>query len=234
MKARKSAHVARACLKINDQALTASQESLWRSAACDADSLLGAERARAATRLRQLELHLQRGRAEAEVRQGLADSLGLARARGEQVEDGVAADRSRRIRIASRDGLETLARTGGISPAQFKAGMLYRDLYEATDPERDLRSQMTNPAFLGAGPAKSAAPAETWAERRLRLSRVISGLETKVRVADRNDRAVRALREVAGHARCLSHFVKGGGGQAAYRSALVLALDVVAGHFGVG
>ena len=75
--------------------------------------------------------------------------------------------------------------------------------------------------------------AEAWAERRLRLSRSIAALEDKVRLADRNGRAVRALREVAGHARCISHFVAGGGSQAVYRRALVLALDVCAGHFGL-
>ena len=52
-------------------------------------------------------------------------------------------------------------------------------------------------------------------------------------MADRNDRALTALREVAGHARCLRYVVRGGGGQAAYRQALVLALEVVAVHFGV-
>jgi hypothetical protein len=61
----------------------------------------------------------------------------------------------------------------------------------------------------------------------------MAAIENKVRIADRNGRAVRALREVAGHARCISHFVSGGGAQGAYRQALVLALDVAADHFGV-
>jgi hypothetical protein len=61
----------------------------------------------------------------------------------------------------------------------------------------------------------------------------MAALEEKVRIADRNDRAVRALREVAGHARCISHFVAGGGSQAVYRRALVCALNVCAEHFGL-
>jgi hypothetical protein len=61
----------------------------------------------------------------------------------------------------------------------------------------------------------------------------MAAIEAKVRTADRNGRAVRALREVAGHARCISHFVAGGAGQGAHRRALVLALDVAADHFGL-
>jgi hypothetical protein len=234
MKARKTTRAGRPRLKVNDRVLTPAQEASLRAAGQEAQAPDVA--ARAAAKLQALEAALTRDRAEAEVREGLTESLALARARGERVEQVSAGDPVRRVRVLSRDGLESLARGGAITGAQFAAGMLYRGLYEAADPERDLRSQLSAPAFLGAGTASAGAaqPKEAWAERRLRLSGQIAGVEEKVRVADRNGRAVRALREVAGHARCLSHFVKGGGGQAAYRQALVLALDVVAGHFGVG
>ena len=93
---------------------------------------------------------------------------------------------------------------------------------------------MASPALTGAGVQVGSVANEAWAERRVRLGRSIAVLEDKVRIADRNGRAVRALREVAGHARCLSHFIAGGGSQALYRRSLVLALDVCAGHFGLG
>ncbi len=221
----------RRAARVNDQALTNAQQAALRLADRQAQSDQGMERARAAARLRALELELQRRQDQAELHAGLDETLGLARARGETVED-LAGAGQRRIRIASRDGLETLARSGAIDNRQFRAGMLYRDLYEAVDPERDLRSQLASPTFLGGGSAKaSAGPPETWAERRLRLSGAISRLEAKVGVADPSGRALRALREVAGHARCLSHFVSGGGAQAAHREALILALDVAARHF---
>ena len=137
-----------------------------------------------------------------------------------------------RVRVRSRDGLETLERTGAITPAQFRAGMVYRDLYEATDPERDLRSHMAD--LDRRGGAGGGRIAEAWAERRARLAGTLAVIEAKVRLADRNDRAVRALREVAGGARCISQFVQGGGGQATYRRALVCALDVCARHSGFG
>jgi hypothetical protein len=110
--------------------------------------------------------------------------------------------------------------------------MLYRDLYEAADPERDLRSQMGDLSRQGSRSPPSAA-FESWQERRLRLAGAMAAIEDKVRVADRNGRAVRALREVAGHARCISHFASGGSGQGAHRQALGLALDVAADHFGL-
>ena len=233
-KVRKRARVSGMAIKVNDQQLSGAQSLAWRTAEAEAQSASYRERARAAARFQALEAELELRRMEREVREGLDESMALARARGEQVERFQAPDALPHVRIRSRDGLETLANSGGITAAQFRAGMLYRGLYEANDPERDLRSQLTAPAFLGGG-SSGAAPgrAEAWAERRVRLSRALATVEAKVRIADRNDRAVNLLREVAGHARCLSHMARGGGGQAAYRRSLVLALDVVAGHFGV-
>ena len=233
-KSRKRPRPVGAAIKVNDQLLTGAQTAAWRAAEDDASAPAFAQRARAAARFQALEADLERRKLEREVREGLDESLALARARGEEIELSAASDGPVRVRVRSRDGLETLARSGGIDAVQFKAGMLYRDLYEANDPERDLRSQMTSAAFLQGGSAGTApGRGEAWAERRVRLSRTVAVIEAKVRVADRNDRAVTALREVAGHARCLSHLVRGGGAQASYRQSLILALDVVAGHFGV-
>jgi len=220
--------------QINGQALTASQAQIWRAANDDLASADRQRRRRGQLALRALETELAGRDAEDRIEQGIDETVALGRARGETIEVSKAGAR-RRIRIRSRDGLATLVATGSISALQQRAGLLYRDLYEATDPERDLRSQMESAAMSGAGaggkPERGAA--EAWAERRLRLCRAMAGLEAKVRLADRNGLAVRALREVAGHARCISHFVAGGGSQSAHRRALGLALDVCIGHFGV-
>ena len=180
--------------------------------------------------LRALEAELAAEQAALEVRAGLDETAHLERTRGERIEVSAAAESRGRIHVRSRDGLETLARSGGITATQHRAGLIYRSLYEATDPERGLKSHMDDLDRRGGGGGPGDL-AEAWAERRLRLARTIAGLEAKVRLADRNDRAVAALREVAGHARCLAQLATGGGAQAAYRRALVLALEVCAEHF---
>lgn len=219
--------------EINGAVLTSAQEQLWRAANGDLGSDDFGRRKRATLALRLIEDQLAGDRVTEVIRRGIDETIALARAKGEGVEISRRPETRGRVRIRSRDGLETLEGAGAITAAQYKAGLLYRDLYEATDPERDLRSQMASPALLGVGGKASPGMSEAWAQRRLRLVRSIAVLEDKVRAADRNGRAVRALREVAGHARCISHFVKGGGSQAAYRRALVLALEVCAGHFGL-
>ncbi|MBV9510133.1 MAG: hypothetical protein JO303_07625 [Caulobacteraceae bacterium] len=220
-------------ISINGQALTLGQEQLWRAANSDLGSADFARRRHGSMALRRIEGELAEGQAAEAVRRGLKETVALERARGETVEALSRPGGRGRVRVRSRDGLETLERSGAITALQYRAGLLYRDLYEATDPERDLRSQMASPALAGAGAKGPPGRAEAWAERRLRLAASMAALEAKVRTHDRNGRAVRALREVAGDARCISHFVKGGGGQAAYRRALVLALEVCVGHFGL-
>jgi hypothetical protein len=220
--------------EVNGVHLNSAQERLWRAAIDDLGSLDLVVRRRGHAALRLIEDALNAAKDEDANHKGVDEVVSLARARGELVEISKQAQTRGRVRIRSRDGLETLERTGAISPVQYKAGLFYRGLYEATDPERDLRSQMASPALAGAGIQAGSVISEAWAERRVRLGRSIALLEDKVRIADRNGRAVRALREVAGHARCLSHFIAGGGSQALYRRSLVLALEVCAGHFGLG
>jgi hypothetical protein len=214
-------------LSVNSRPLTGAQEQDWRRANDDIASGDFARVKRAIEVLRMLEAALRADHDS--VGSGLNDTIAPERGRGEVVEVcGPAAHRSR-IRIRSRDGLETLSRSGAIDAAQFRAGMIYRDLYEAADPERDLRSQMNDPDRCGFSRPKAAGG--VWRERRLRLAGAMAAVEAKVRVEDRSDCAVRALREVAGHARCISHLSNGGGGQANYRRALSLALDIAVDHF---
>jgi hypothetical protein len=218
-------------LAINGQPLSARQELDWRRANEDLISGDFSRIKRGVDALRVLEAALRTEQIAALVRQGVDDTIALERERGETIEISQRPESRGRVRIQTRDGLETLRRSGAIDGVQFRAGLLYRELYEAVDPERDLRSQMSNLDRRG-GDAGSPAP-EAWQERRLRLAAAMATIEDKVRIADRNGAAVRALREVAGHARCISHFVSGGGSQAAYRRALSLALDVAADHFRV-
>lgn len=228
---RKTASV-RPRLAINGRPLTTLQEQSWRGANDDLASGDLARVRRGVETLRTLEAVLSADDAADSIRLGLDDTVALERGRGETIDISRRPETRGRIRIQTRDGLETLRRSGAIDGVQFKAGMLYREIYETADPERDLRSQMGDLDRRAVGAAASAR-AEVWQERRLRLAGAMAVIEDKVRIADRNGRAVRALREVAGHARCISHFADGGSGQGAYRRALGLALDIAAAHFGL-
>jgi hypothetical protein len=228
VKSRRRLRATRTAVVVNNQTLNAAQEQVWRVANEDIGSgeFLRMKRGLAGLRLLESEFALQASAVA--VSRGLDETLALARARGERVELSKRQESQGRVRIRTRDGLDTLERSGAINQTQYKAGLLYRDLYEATDPERDLRSHMESLERRG---RSGEASAEAWAERRLRLSRTVAVIEAKVRLADRNDRAVRALREVAGHARCIGAIVEGGGSQAIYKRALITALDVCAAHF---
>jgi len=223
---------ARPRLTINGRILTPLQERCLRIAGEDLSSGDPDRVKRGGVALRGLEAELAADLAATEIRAGLDETSRLERLRGERIELSKQTGSRGRIRVQTRDGLETLAGSGGITATQYRAGLLYRSLYEATDPERGLKSHMDDLDRRGGG-GGAGEVAEAWAERRLRLTRTIAGIEAKVRLADRNGRAVRALREVAGHARCVAQLSAGGGAQAAYRRALGLALDVCAEHFRV-
>ncbi|MDR3512377.1 MAG: hypothetical protein P4L73_12140 [Caulobacteraceae bacterium] len=229
-KSRGRPRAVRAPVVVNNLALSANQEQVWRVANEDIGSGELPRMKRGLAALRALEGELGRAVSDASVRLGLAESVALETARGEKVDVARRPMGFSRVRVRTRDGLDTLQRAGAISSTQYRAGLAYRDLYEATDPERDLRSHMESLERRG---GSGEGVAEAWAERRLRLSRTVAAIEAKVRLADRNDRAVQALREVAGHARCIGAMLSGGGSQAAYKRALITALDVCAAHFGM-
>jgi hypothetical protein len=215
---------------VNGQVLNPAQAQAWRAANEDAGSGEAIRMRRGLGALRRLAREFDVQIQEAAVLRGLEESVALERARGEKIEISKRQESRGRVRIRTRDGLETLERSGGIDSAQYKAGLLYRDLYEATDPERDLRSHLEGLDRRGRG---GEAAAEAWAERRVRLAGTVAAIEAKVRLADRNGRAVRMLREVAGNARAIGALVSGGGSQAAARRALITALEVCVAHFGL-
>jgi hypothetical protein len=221
---------ARAAVVVSGRTLDPAQEQLWRTANEDVGSGELARMKRGLAALRRLEREFELQAAASAVRQGVAETVALEAARGEAVEISARPESRGRVRIRTRDGLETLERAGVIDPIQYRAGLLYRDLYEATDPERDLRSHLEGLERRGKA---GDTLAEAWAERKFRLARTVAMIEAKVRLADRNDRAVRMLREVAGNARCVGAMFGGGGSQALGKRALVLALEVCAVHFGL-
>jgi hypothetical protein len=180
-KTRRRSKPVRASVVINGHTLNPGQEQVWRVANEDVGSgeLGRIKRGLLALRRLEREFHLQAS-ARA-VRDGLAESVALEAARGETIEISRRQENRGRVRIRTRDGLETLERSGAIDQTQYKAGLLYRDLYEATDPERDLRSHLEGLERRGRG---GEAAAEAWAERRLRLARPVAVIEAKVRIAD--------------------------------------------------
>jgi hypothetical protein len=227
-KTRRGARSARAPVIVNGQVLNPGQERAWRAANEDLGSGELTRMQRGVRAMRRLEREFELQESAAAVRRGLAESVALEAARGEKIEVSKQQESQGRVRIRTRDGLETLERSGAIDATQYRAGLLYRDLYEATDPERDLRSHLDGLDRRGRA---GEVVAEAWAERRLRLARTMAVIEAKVRLADRNDRAVRMLREVAGNARSIGAMMSGGGSQALCKRALITALDVCAAHF---
>lgn len=178
----------------------------------------------------------------------------LERLRGERVEHepGVGAARRTRLRIASRDGLEMLARSGALDRRLFTAGMRYREQMELLDPERGLSPPAWDAARMaGAGRTGVAARAglgggDGWARRRAQAAERLAALERAIQgkdptyvgalgvaPVDRTGRSVMALREVAGKGRCIRHLVNGGSGRAAWTRALVVALDQAARWLGL-
>jgi hypothetical protein len=152
---------ARERMIISGRSLNSAQEQLWRVANGDLNSGDLQRMKRGLDRLRELEAILEVERREGEVRTGLDDTMALALARGEKIEISEQRATIGRVRVVTRDGLETLARSGAISALQLRAGMIYRALYEAADPERDLRSQNDR-----AGPVyrRWALTAGSWTE----------------------------------------------------------------------
>jgi hypothetical protein len=133
-------------------------------------------------------------------------------------------DKTGRIRIMARDGLECLLMAQALTAAQYTAGMRYREMYEAT--ERSIRSNLNRDISGGEDKRKLEDVGQKMLARRR--------LETKVQDASKNGRGLMTLRLIAGQGRTLYAISpKSNANQALYRDALVIALDVVRQHFGI-
>lgn len=153
---------------------------------------------------------------EAEIVAGLAETLTLARARGETVDVDAGP-----LRISSRDGLRSLRQAGHITDAHYAIGLLYRAGFEARG--RDLRAASLERKGGGHDNDRFVAA-------RLRRARALDFVARADRavamsLADR-PMALRLLRAVAGEGASLSVW---GSGRAFTRNREVLieSLDLI-------
>jgi hypothetical protein len=131
------------------------------------------------------------------------------------------------VRVKNRDGLETLLASGAITPAQAKAGVAYRQCFEAAP--RGLGSCLGR-AGEGAGGGVLGSFGRSAAElRRAYLVARLGQLERAVTDVAVDGRELHALRAVAGEGMSISAYA-GRGGQARdqARQALARALDAIA------
>ncbi len=158
---------------------------------------------------------------ESEIAAGLIETVALARARGEAVEDP-AASGAGPLRISSRDGLRSLRQGDHITDAHYAVGLLYRAGFEARG--RDLRVASLEPGH-GNGHDN-----DRFVAARLRRARMLDFVARADRavamsLADK-PMALRLLRAVAGEGASLSVW---GAGRTFTRNRQVLveALDLV-------
>ncbi len=174
--------------------------------------------------------------------------------KGKPVFDAV---RATRTRVISRDGLESLATshldgdgevrchrdgskmTPAITPIQYAAGMKYRELYEAADPERGLKSCMGDPTGGRSAADPFGERAVAAAVKRAQAGKAVIRAEDVVmrHVAEQwgekaAGRAIRGLREVAGKGRTMRQ-IASGKAHAKHVTSLCDGLDALADHFGL-
>ncbi len=176
----------------------------------------GGKGRKAGLRLRPIGLEsTERAEAQA-VAEGLEQTARMERARGETVE---AADG--RLRITSRDGLQSLREHGGLEQPEYEAGMMYRRCYEtlAGGPRSNL-----NRDFLSGVRGFAEAAADGFAELRAMRARRLARWEALAR----SDRQLSVLRLVAGEGRTINSLASGGSARAANARALTEVLRAVA------
>lgn len=142
-----------------------------------------------------------------------------------------------RLRISSRDGLETLMTAKSLSRCQYAAGMKFRADYERIDPERGLAPLILDPAKV-----RVAHGGEHWDQKRREIeSRVFSiyvriceseavgedgrGVLPRLPKGHPHMRAIFALVEIAGKGRSLSDLSSSGSVRTRLREDLIRGLD---------
>jgi hypothetical protein len=169
-------------------------------------------------------LTAERARARAEdaaLAQGLEQTTALALQRGEVVEqaDG-------KLRVTSRDGLQTLFEQGGLERPEYEAGLMYRRCYETLNagPRSNLNRDFGAPTrgFAEAG-------AEGFAELRAFRAETLRRWEALTRTG----RSLWVLRLVAGQGRTINSIAPGGSARLTNTRALTEALEEIARERGL-
>jgi hypothetical protein len=167
----------------------------------------------------------------AESREGRAEALALAQrldetaslelARGGEVERT-----GGRLRITSRDGLQTLYERGGLGRPEYEAGLIYRRCFEtlSSGPRSTL-----NRDFGASARGFSETGADGFAELRTLRAEQLARWESLAGTG----RRLWVLRLVAGQGRTISSLGSGGSARLANTRALVEVLQAIARERGL-
>jgi hypothetical protein len=159
--------------------------------------------------------------AQRAVEAGLDETAALARLRGEAVDA-----RGGKLRVTSRDGLQTLYEQGGLGRPEYEAGLLYRRCFEALNagPRSNLNRD------LASGVRGSCEPhGETFAELRAYRAEKLKQWEALALTG----RQVWVLRLVAGEGRTINSIAPGGSARLTNTRALTEALAAIAKERGL-
>jgi len=150
-----------------------------------------------------------------ERRDGIRETLDLAKAKGEAIEQGAG-----RIEISSRDGLRSMRKAGHITDAQYAIGLLYRAGFEARSG--DLKAQEIGESSPGGHDNDKYVAARL---RRARMLDFVARVDRLVALSCiSNPAALQVLRSVAGEGKAITVWGHGRA-LARNRAALVTALD---------
>lgn len=169
-------------------------------------------------------LTVQRAAARAEARaleDAMAQTATLARQRGEMVEQTQG-----RLRITSRDGLQSLFERGGLERPEYEAGLMYRRCYETlhAGPRSNLaRDFSSGVRGFAEGPAEGFAELRAFRAEKLRQWEGLA----------QTGRQVWILRLVAGQGRSINSVAPGGSARAANTKALMAVLGEIARERGL-
>jgi hypothetical protein len=167
----------------------------------------------------RLRVIAESGEARAEalaLSQRLDETARLERARGGEVEF-----QAGRLRILSRDGLQTLHERGGMEPPEFEAGLMYRRCFETllAGPRSNL-----NRDFMSGVRGMAEAGADGFAELRALRAEQLARWEAMAGTG----RQLWVLRLVAGQGRTINSLGAGGSARLANTRALVEVLRAIA------
>lgn len=167
----------------------------------------------------------------AEAGEARAEALALAQrleetARLERARGGVVAQEGGRLRLTSRDGLQTLHERGGLERQEYEAGLMYRRAYEtlAAGPRSNL-----NRDFMSGVRGFGEAPADGFAEIRAFRARKLAEWEALAATG----RQLWVLRLVAGQGRTINSLGSGGSARLANAKALTEVLTAIAKERGL-